>query len=300
MSNPIRQHHVPRLYLKNFSFAKNNSLKVYAREKINGNVFETNIEDIAVEKNFYTVSQFSDKYIWEKLYANIIEPQMSKLLTTITAKDSNPLIVDNAAIIQDEEKCILANCLIYQMMRSKNFREYELKLYEEIAPQILDQISEDFSVSGKSELAHKVNQISLDDENIFKSVAFNIAIDEKRINKFASILYNKAWLFYHISGDRQFITSDNPIMLINGSTLEVTPFKNGIGQDKTVICFPISPKLLLIMYSYNQYFGVMKDWDKKRIILSSDKESKFIDIQNIMQYRQCNRFAISQERKFLN
>ncbi len=133
-------------------------------------------------------------------------------------------------------------------------------------------------------MEQKVNQISLD-ENIFKSVALNITIDEERINKYASILYNKSWVFYHISGEREFITSDNPIMVLNGNTLDVTPLQNGIGQDTTMVCFPISTKLLLVIYSYNRYLGIIKDLDKRRNVIDSYQDSKFIDMQNTLQYK---------------
>ncbi len=149
MSDPIRQHYVPRLYLKNFAFTKNNSLKIYAIEKFSKKIFESNIENIAVEKDFYTVNRLSDKYAWEKFYANSVEPEMNKLIKNIIAKDTTCLLAENSIVLNNEKKWMLANCLVFQMMRSINLRSYEEKLFEDIAPAILTQVSEEFNEKGQ-------------------------------------------------------------------------------------------------------------------------------------------------------
>ena len=57
MPNPIRHHHVPQTYLKNFSFKKKKQYKIFTLDKFSKKIFEANIDDVAVEKNFYTVKK---------------------------------------------------------------------------------------------------------------------------------------------------------------------------------------------------------------------------------------------------
>ena len=59
MSNPIRHHHVPQTYLKNFSFKKKEQFKIYTFDRNSKKIFEANVLDVAVEKNFYTVKTVS-------------------------------------------------------------------------------------------------------------------------------------------------------------------------------------------------------------------------------------------------
>lgn len=52
MPNPIRHHHVPQTYLKNFSFKKKKQYKIFTLDKFSKKIFEANIDDVAVEKTF--------------------------------------------------------------------------------------------------------------------------------------------------------------------------------------------------------------------------------------------------------
>lgn len=52
MSETMRQHYVPRLYMKNFSVSSRNTCYVFVRQKNSRYIFQTNIENIAVEKTF--------------------------------------------------------------------------------------------------------------------------------------------------------------------------------------------------------------------------------------------------------
>ena len=54
------------------------------------------------------------------------------------------------------------------------------------------------------------------------------------------------------------------------------------------------------MYSENKYFGILNSWDCQKRILSDGKDSKFIDLQNKLQYEQCNQFAIGNKESVLN
>lgn len=64
---PKRHHYVPRTYLSHFALKNRNEYQIHVMDKKTKNIFKTNIKNIAVEKDFYTVETYEDKYCWEKI-----------------------------------------------------------------------------------------------------------------------------------------------------------------------------------------------------------------------------------------
>lgn len=299
MSDPIRQHHVPQLYLRKFAVKEKNAYKINVLQKGQQKCFKANVEDIAVEKHFYTIECETDKYVWEKYYASEIEPKMKNALDLIINRCGSAVLSKKARIIDDNEKALMSMILVFQMLRSKSCREYEEKLYKELVPDVVQKAKDTFPNNIIDKLDERIKDI-IENENTFKSIICGVSTDLERIEKFASILYNRTWMFFQLEDEKEFITSDNPVMLFNAKTLEATPFKNGLLDNDTVVSFPVSPKILLVMYSQNKYFGVMNSWDCRKTVISGNKDSKFINLQNKLQFEQCNQFVISNKESILN
>ena len=299
MSDPIRQHHVPQLYLRKFAKKEKKIYKTNVLRKGQKKSFKANIEDIAVEKHFYTLESENDKYVWEKYYANEIEPKMKTVLNLIINRCSSSVLSKQARIINNDEKALASIVLVFQMLRSKNCREYEKKLYKDLMPEVVQNLKDNFPNSMNDKLDKKIRCI-VEDENTFKAIICGISTNLERIDKFASFLYNRTWIFFQLNDEKEFITSDNPVMFLNSRTLEATPFQNGLLDNDTVVSFPVSPKILLVMYSENKYFGIMNSWDCQKRVLSGKKDDRFIDLQNKLQFEQCNQFVISKKESVLN
>ena len=56
MSDPIRQHHVPQLYLRGFAVKEKNVYKTNVLRKGQQKCFKANVEDIVVAKHFYPIA----------------------------------------------------------------------------------------------------------------------------------------------------------------------------------------------------------------------------------------------------
>lgn len=293
MSKLMRQHYVPRLYLKNFSVSKNNTCYVFVKQKYGKRIFETNIENIAVEKNFYTVEKLKDKNTWEKFYANTVEPQFNSQLNKIILKCSNMLLVDGVKIINDQDKQELALDLAIQIMRGKIVRNKEIELYNKLSPGILDSIE-----YKKFKQTREYCEKLLKNKDTFKEVVYRLTMNSDLIKKLTNVLYNKGWVLFQTVDNAEFITSDSPLMVINGNRLDATPFKNGLALDDTVISFPISPDLLLMLYSKNKFFGYFNNNDGCRFWI--DKEINFVHTINYLQYEQCNKFVIARREESLH
>lgn len=291
MSDPIRQHHVPQLYLRRFAVKEKNIYKINVLRKGQKKCFKANVEDIAVEKHFYTIESEPDKYVWEKYYASEIEPKMKTILDLIINRCDSAVLSKRARIIDNDEKALVSMILVFQMLRSKNCREYEEKLYQDLIPEIVQKIKVKFPSVMTNRIEERVERI-IENEDTFKSIICDVSTNLDRIQRFASILYNRTWMFFQLKDEKEFITSDNPVMLLNARTLDAAPFKNGLLDNDTIVSFPISPKILLVMYSENNYFGVMNSWNCQKTVLSGSKDGKFIYLQNKLQFEQCNQFAI--------
>lgn len=298
MNNPIRHHHVPQTYLKNFSFRKKEQLKIYTLDRNTKKVFEANVTDVAVEKNFYTVKKFTDNYAWENFYAQSIEPMMGNVIAKIIAMTENCLIQNNIQILDDEVKSKLSIIIVCQLLRGKHGRDFTQKIFEDIAPEIIHNTKNEFCGKGNDELDAILRDYQIS-EDIFKASAMQATLNIDEIIKFSSYIFHRYWVIYKIIGKKEFATSDNPVMFINSESLDVTPFHNGLADNRTVIFFPISPKLMIGIYSYNFCLGTLNEYDNHLIFVNSEKEKNFIVNANKKQLEQCYRQTFSTSPELL-
>ena len=94
-SKKPHQHFIPRSYLKNFSFKKDDKTFIYAKLR-DGEIKQYSIRDICVEKNLYTlpVKDVENKFFLENFYAENIDsvyPEIFKVLVddNVTEIDEN-------------------------------------------------------------------------------------------------------------------------------------------------------------------------------------------------------------------
>lgn len=291
--NPIRQHHVPQVYLRNFC----NASKVIAvLDKHRQKIFSTGVRAVGVENDFYTLEKMEDPYYWEHIYANGIEPQMGELIPKIISQ-SNILVRNGTIIINDLEKVQLAAIMVMQLLRGKQLRNYERKLYQDYLPKILKKAKKELSpLTNKQKAQLRAYE---NDDYCFKQVARDLALDSKRIAQYMEIICDHAFLFYRIRGHMEFITSDNPVMLMNCVTGNSRPFTNGLLAMSTAVYYPISPKLLLYVLHPSFSLGVFSRRDCCLVDLDSNREAQFISTINRKQIEQSFQHAFAQSEDVL-
>ena len=289
MNNPIRQHLVPKLYLKNFAFQKKDQYKVYTLDKKTKKIFEANIDDIAVEKHFYTVDKLENKYFWETCYAEKIETIMGATIQQVIKKSNLCVLQNHAHLLTDDLKSKLAFIMVFQILRGQHTRKYEETLFENLAPQILADIKERFTGTWNEALDKKLETFQFS-EDLFKLLVMDVSLNWDKISQYAEVLFMRSWLLYKIIDDTEFITSDEPVLIMNRNSLDTTPFKNGIAKNSTVVFYPLSSKLLIALYSPDTLFGELQNYDGTLTYIDGDKERKFIQTINKKQlehsYRQ--------------
>lgn len=243
MSEPIKHHHVPQLYLKNFTYNSRGQLYVYTKR--NHDIFKANIKNICVERNFYTLDVLADnKMIIEKFYATGIEPDMARVISEIKDKIDNCLLRSGAYVLDNKTKEEMAPIMAIQSLRGKNTREHQNKSFKEIFPVVIERTRKTFS----NEVIDNYLNNYVIDENTQKYVVASSSLDASIISNISKSLLQKKWVIYKIVGDLDFVSSDNPIIVFNNKTSSSKPFKNGISQKETSIFYPLTSKILVAIY----------------------------------------------------
>lgn len=234
-----------------------------------------------------------DRYCWEKAYAKGIEPMMSILLPKIISR-VNILVSTGHRIMDEEEKSQLALMMVIQLLRGKQSRAYEKKLYNELLPSTIEKARKKFRPLTDDQ--QKCLDTFDTDSQFFKQISMELTWDIERLTLYTNTLVWHKFVFYHICGDMEFVTSDNPVMFINSNTANARPFANGLLRETTLIYYPLSPQLLLCAIHPNAYFQFFSDKDGCLCHLDANKEENFIISINRKQCAQCHNqvFALSQ------
>jgi hypothetical protein len=285
MSEPKKQHYVPQTYLRRFSFSDSSAQKIFVLHKDKSKIFCANIRDTASERHFYTVKKIDDKYLWENTYAKEIEPLMSNILSRIISQCENELIQDHSSVLTPEMKKQLSISMVCQLLRGKQSRKFERNIYAEVVPSIIKDAREHFEPM--EETSEEILKAAIEDDDYFKLASMQATFDAKRLEKYTNIILRKCFLVFRLIGNAEFITSDNPVMFLDALSLNAKPFSNGLAQNTTVVCFPVSPKLLIAAYDPKLYFGTLSEYDGMLNFLDCCKEQSFIKMQNHKQYEQC-------------
>lgn len=297
MSEPKKQHYVPQVYLKNFSFGNGKSPKIFVLSLDKNKVYQSSIDDVAAERDFYTLENSENKYAWEKAYAKYVEPPLETIIGILRKRCENIFVQNGTCVLNEEEKSLLSSSIIFQALRGYYARNYEKKLYDKLLPGILEETKKWFSQLDKRN-EEVVNRFLLTDK-YFKEIAMEVTFREESILKYWSLLMQYKFIFCKIDGDEEYITSDNPAFFMNFITQKVGLFENGLISASTVLYYPLSPKLLLIAFHPQHLVSTYEEKDGCIKRISADKEKAFIHKYNAKQMEQCNNFVYGRNKELL-
>lgn len=298
-----RQHFVPRVYLKNFAFAKNETGEnkyVYVFDKKSKKTFTPSIENICVENYLYDfdtedveqirnrllkfgcnvdISELSStqQYVEKSFFANKVESQMFLPIKKIIENSKE----SSKAILSNDELVTLHLYIRIQYKRTISFKN------------TIDGVIDSFNTQTKH--MEKVEKL-IDNQMLFLSALMSNDIESllKNINDYSTF-------FVRNETAVDYVTSASPVVLFNPMRRN-----SGVGYEniETIIMFPISPKLLIIivknkflqgeternpMESFEQmpYNYRKKETDFLRTIFKKFKSNEF---NNIYEQRHINYF----------
>lgn len=220
MSDTVKQSHlVPKCYLKNFAI--NN--KIVAFNKLTNKILvNQNISEIATQNRFYDLNEedindlseiipnISKQYI-ENYLSRDVEPNLEKAIDKISSLKLDSLSKKYNITIKNEDKYIFNLFLVYQLFRTRKYREVLKKII------------------GKNN-AEKLQK--------------NILIDNLLLQNIARGLIDYEWILYINTTDIDYITSDNPVIIYDSTKIKLIrmpiPCKGSFQ-----ILYPLTRKLLL-------------------------------------------------------
>lgn len=288
---PIRQHYVPKLYLKRFAIKNNKKYEIYAYDKSKQKLFKTKIENVALENNFYTDENLNDKYYLEKYFGKKIEPNMEIFIRKLIKIYSSYNVLNNDYLMSDELKIDFSYIIIFQLLRGKHTFEYGFKLAPVIVKEKAKLINErfgGFQLSMSDYFMEEVNQ-----RGLVKNVLIEQLFNNDRMEFLTEIIFNKKWTIYVYSKD-SLLTCDEPVIVRNSKTNKTKLFNVGLIKNHTEVYYAITPRILIYLYDERT--------DKK----SSDRSIRYVDDISFANYynrivlESCNAQVYSNDEELIN
>jgi hypothetical protein len=306
------QHYVPQRYLKYFANTIKKKkktisrLNVFDKEKLEIRVNQ-NIEGVASERFFYDVDfdeiikeaeeegikieqeymslvKQVDRQTIEHTFATKVETTMfdpiAEIVTTYTMIQKKAYI--NSFVIPESKRAIIAYYLSLQFVRTKEFREKLIQMYEKGA-----------SLLVRKNLSEKIDKDFLDNVELkLKKSRINLfhnqeLLDTKRLEEFSMCFLKHIWFIAVNETPISFWTSDNPLVLHGHLG------NHGIKSKGVEIIFPITPKLALVMREL-EYFEHDISLYNKFVPINEE----FVKYCNSLQVHQSYRCIFSKDSDF--
>ncbi len=233
-SEPIRQHWVPKVYLRNFATQSTSSAEdpqAHVYEVNTGREFCTSISKILVKKHLYTIGADEPQPLY------VAEETLSKI-EGWTAPSLLALALGKTVHCNHNHRQLLAIFFATLLMRNPRMiavQEHGFKSITEdssLSPSG-SSTSEDYT-KGSREVYEWYSSLDKKGKHIvFIRSVLNTA------TTLAAVLKGKPWYLFRAS-DGYFLTSDNPVVVFH-PTLTL----HGIGTPGVHIHVAISPQLLL-------------------------------------------------------
>ncbi|MEK4269023.1 MULTISPECIES: DUF4238 domain-containing protein [Bacillus] len=276
--NPVRQHTIPKTYLKHFS-KDQKTIYLYDKEKYE--VREQSIASVSIVKDIYTVVDKENEqklYDLEHLLADEIEPVYNPTLSFV---EENKYVVD---------KRQLAYFIAAQYLRSPRVKKQILKEIQNAI--ITGESGEIFNERDlrifKSEIIQD-NRKKINFKEFVKKREEGFSIDTEiddscygqyfvnTISGMSESIAKQNWAFIKPPMKRNFLTSDNPY-------ISVKDFEDSIGWLKGDI-FILSKSLALVI-------GDLEGW--------YDLDLKDVKMINVHTVKNSDRFVFSHSKDLLN
>lgn len=223
MSNePVRQHWVPKAYLRSFCAAPVEREQINVYDLTGGRSFTAALDNIAVVKHFYTLSRGTNNQSYE------VEKRLAQL-----ESDTAPLLREiqtTRKLFEDPEKRrIFAKFAATLMMRSRHGLQIIHAHREEVRIRTSDSPEDEIPPYAR-------DLLNLDSEKMRELFAKSVIATSEPLSK---VLGNMNWRLLEAEED-YFITSENPLLLYHPVEQQW-----GLGTPGTIIQLPISPTLLV-------------------------------------------------------
>jgi hypothetical protein len=283
-----RQHYVPKLHLRNFA----RDGKVYVFDKSSQTRFHTSLENIGLERNFYTlpVDAPGDEPLVEEVlerFESVLAPVFRSILGRVEYRAS---ISDRRVHITPRERAILGLHLVLQTVRTPSYRS-NLGHVRSSLREFVAAVSGDISATSEREPVSDDKTIQI------------LHLLSDRVVEHASIIAGWSFTFHYNRSEIPLYTSDVPVLVHDMTTFEPAslPFDvPGFGKKgktlsrfspKTAFEIAMSPRVALVVAGEGEY-GLLPGLDGRVIDAENVRPS------NAMHVTRCVRHVITAEDSF--
>lgn len=277
-----RQHYVPKFYLKRFADSKD---QVFVFDKFENKDFRTHINNIAQETYFYDfpgeLLSLEERQLVENAFAEfdnwcakIIQNFFEEI--TVRRKGKKPT---QRKILHKKEKIQLAEFMVLQLFRTKEFRETWIEMSEKAFQVILEKFiipSNPITAPDKYKVEYNRDFASVD------QAAF--VFNEETLRTFVGILVSHIWLIGLNETKKTLWTSDHPFTRRAHLKRDFISH-TGIASPGIEIAFPLSPRVILILFE-RTYFKRINNLDGRIVQLNEDNVDYYNSLQMYSSYRQ--------------
>ena len=301
MGDKDRQHTVPKAYLKHFAdVVRKGQYYLHMYDRAIGKVVHTNINNVAIERDFYTLDALEDPMEWENFYSKQIEPIQATVGTALIERANSCLTRNRSIVFPPNVQASLAMLMVYQLYRGRAARKFAEQLSAQTIPETVADIREKVGDASIVAFDEAINRI-ISNPKYIKPLLAEVMTDPKRLQNIAAyFIRTRIWVLYRIIGNREFITSDNPVMFVNNQTGDPMPYHNGLARSTTATFYPISPQLLLATYAKDNGLSLYESIDKRIVFIDAERDARFIDSHNKWQYQQCDRQVFASSENVLD
>lgn len=295
----MRQHYIPRCYLKRFS---DNERSIHTYDKLHCKKYNASLMSVCCEDDLYTISEEYVKENNEK-GENVINPLT--LETDHFARTQEPLYAQFLEQVDDIkegwvtgkdhyrlqfiEKRELALHIITQYFRMPQIGDVMVDDYIRMERAGIDMVKEIMAVQTGNEEFRKLEiDVKCEKPALHANLSY---LDNKTLMTFANAIASNIFVFW-ISKENDFYTSDFPIV-VSPHVENVRPMFMGLAQYGGELTMPLSPSLALSIYD-RAYFKDREELDGC-FVEASDKE---VRKQNFLRYMYATQHVFSYKNDF--
>lgn len=297
MQKAIKQHYVPRCYLKRWGNEKG---QLFVYDKRAKKSWTSNIVDVACERFFYDINHTElslnslklltengvnpedDEQFIEHFFSSQVEEEYSTILEKILDKNITLWHENNCVFVNSEEKFKLSIFLTYQLIRTKTVRRNIKETSD-----CMEQILKDMSIPSEAIEKYKLRA---DDDAIIQG---NMFFDIDQILDLTKDFFNLTWMLGINKTNTSLYTSDNPIGTFPHVKADFIQM-SGIASPGVEVYMPLSPKHVLMMFDAN-YHTCFEGKDKRYVPITDEQ---IIDRYNSLCVLNSGQYVLSKDSEF--
>lgn len=296
----MKQHYIPRCYLRQFS--NNNKKSIYTYDKQHSKKYNASLMSVCCEDDIYT---FSEEFVKRNKeegnctinrlsietdhFAHTVEPLYIQLLNQINKIKEEWVTGKDHYTLNFYEKKELALHIVTQYFRLPQIGDTLVDNYIRMERASIDMMKE---LMAKQTNNDDYKKIKINPTCEKPALHANLSyLDNETLMMFANAIANNIFVFW-ISKGNDFYTSDFPIV-VSPHVENVRPMFMGLAQYGGELTMPLSPGLALSVYD-RSYFKNKEDIDGA-FVNADDKE---VRRQNYLRYMYASQHIFSYNNDF--